>query len=47
MGDAADEMCDWEEEADEIRTLHASGKCGGLIADCPLCIMKEEPEELE
>lgn len=47
MGDAADEMRDFEEDADEIRTLHANGKCGGVIAGCPLCIMEDETVEVE
>lgn len=42
MGDASDEMRDWEEEADEIRTLHQMKKCGGVQADCPLCIIDED-----
>ena len=45
MGDASDEMRDWEEEADEIRTLHQIKKCGGVIACCPLCYMEVDDEE--
>jgi hypothetical protein len=47
MGDAADEMRDLEEGFDELRGLHETKKCGGVIADCPLCIMEDETVEVE